>query len=228
LNLQAYQRNSDISNQLHLAAVPRLMLYGFPAEVEEIEAGPDQATGAPSDARAEFIEPAGNSYQWQFQHMDNIERQVNALGLAAVIGQKMSAETAEAKAIDRSQGDSALQVVAHQLQDMIDNCLRFHAAYINDPQPGSCMVSRDFVSAKLDPQQVEALIKLEGAGKITQQTLLTLLSEGEWMGDDFDVDQEVSDTEALLATHRAEMDKRLEGALGDMGSSTPDAMPSPV
>ena len=41
-----------------------------------------------------------------------------------------AAETAEAKKIDRSQGDSTMQVVAQQMQDMIDNSLLFHARYL--------------------------------------------------------------------------------------------------
>jgi hypothetical protein len=40
-----------------------------------------------------------------------------------VLGQKLSAETAEAKRIDRSQGDSTMMVIAQNVQDMIDNCL---------------------------------------------------------------------------------------------------------
>lgn len=216
LNLQAYQRSSDLANQLHKAAVPRLMLFGFPAEVEEIEAGPESATAAPSDARAEFIEPQGASYQYQFQHLEHIEAQVNQLGLAAVIGQKMSAETAASKAIDRSQGDAALQVVAHQLQDMIDNCLAFHARYLNLPDGGNSILSRDFVSQRLDPAEVKSFMDLEAAGKITQETMLTLLAEGEWLGDDFDIEAEVLATEAIQQKRMQEMQDQLTASVGNL------------
>ena len=43
LNLQHYQVQSDLSNQLHISAVPMLALFGFPAAAEEISAGPGEA-----------------------------------------------------------------------------------------------------------------------------------------------------------------------------------------
>ena len=59
LNLQHYQVQSDLSNQLHISAVPMLALFGFPAAAEEISAGPGEALALPEGASAEYIEPAG-------------------------------------------------------------------------------------------------------------------------------------------------------------------------
>jgi hypothetical protein len=59
-----------------------------------------------------------------------------------VLGQKLSAETAEAKRIDRSQGDSTMMVIAQNVQDMIDNCLQFHAQYLGQATAaGSCRIN---------------------------------------------------------------------------------------
>jgi hypothetical protein len=41
LNLQHYRLRSDQTNLLHIAAVPKQFLYGFPAEVDKILAGPN-------------------------------------------------------------------------------------------------------------------------------------------------------------------------------------------
>jgi hypothetical protein len=195
LNLKQYQVQSDLDNQLHISAVPMLAIYGFPQSGEEITAGPGEAMALPSDASAAYIEPAGNSYNAQFQRLDQIASQINELGMAAVLGQKLSAETAEAKRIDRSQGDSAMMVVAQQMQDMIDNCLIFHGQYLQDNNPGSSFVNRDFLSARLEPQEIQALLQLYTAGTITQKTLLDQLAEGEVLGDDFDVEEELEATE---------------------------------
>ena len=125
LNLQHYQTQSDLSNQLHISAVPMLAFYGFPCAAEEVSAGPGEAIAFPADGRAEYIEPGGRSYDAQFKQLDRIAEQINSLGLAAELGQKLGAETAEAKRIDRSQGDSTMMVIAQQMQDLIDNCLQF-------------------------------------------------------------------------------------------------------
>ena len=196
LNLQHYQVQSDLSNQLHLSAVPLLALFGFPQSAEEISAGPGEAFALPTDSRAEYIEPAGNSYDAQFRRLDQIVSQINDLGLAAVMGAKLSAETAESKRIDRSQGDSTMMVLAQQMQDMIDNCLRFHADYLQESQAGSSLVNRDFMGARLEPQEIQALLQLYTAGTVTQETLLLQLEAGEVLGDDFDVEAELEATQA--------------------------------
>ena len=203
LNLKAYRCESDQANILHVAAVPRYNLFGVPAEVDELEAGPNSAMALPVDARAEFSEPTGTSYSARFTELDRIEKQIAELGLAAVLGQNMTNQAAEAKAIDRSQGDAALQAVALGLQDLIDNCLKFHAAYLNLPTAGSSMVNNDFVAKTLEPAHVAELIKLRMNGDITQETLLIQLADGEWLYDDFDVDAEI---EATAAQQQAQME----------------------
>ena len=202
LNLQHYQVQSDLGNQLHISAVPMLALFGFPASAEEVSAGPGEALSLPEGASASYIEPGGNSYDAQFRRLDQIVSQINDLGLAAVMGAKLSAETAESKRIDRSQGDSTMMVLAQQMQDMIDNCLRFHADYLQESQAGSSLVNRDFMGARLEPQEIQALLQLYTAGTVTQETLLLQLEAGEVLGDNFDIEAELEATQAggLLET----------------------------
>jgi hypothetical protein len=210
LNLKAYQIQSDLDNQLHISAVPMLAFYGFPQNAEEVSAGVGEAIAFPPEGRAEYIEPDGKSYEAQFKRLEKLEGQINELGLAAVLGQKLSAETAEAKRIDRSQGDSTMMVVAQQVQDMIDNCLKFHGQYLNS-EAGTCFVNRDFLSQRLEPQEILAYLQLYTSGSITQKTLLDQLTEGEVLGDEFDVEEEVEATQS--------------GGLVEMARPTPQAEP---
>jgi hypothetical protein len=195
LNLKSYQVQSDLDNQLHISAVPMLAFFGFPTSAEEVSAGPGEALAFPADGRAEYIEPQGRSFDFQFKRLDQIQAQINELGLSAVLGQKLSAETATAKMIDRSQGDSTMMAIAQNVQDMIDNNLKFHAQFMGQQEAaGSCTVNRDFIGARLEPADVNALLQLYTAGTITKQTLLMQLSDGEVLGDDFDVQEEVDAT----------------------------------
>ena len=201
LNLKTYQIQSDLDNQLHISAVPMLAFYGFPSSAEEVSAGPGEAIAFPAEGRAEYIEPGGTSFEYQFKRLEALALQINELGLSAVLGQKLTAETAEAKRINRSQGDSTMMVIAQNMQDMIDNCLQFHARYLGQNEAaGSCHVNRDFMGTRLDPQEINSLLQLYTAGTITQETLLQQLSDGEVLGDDFDVEEE------LEATANAGMD----------------------
>ena len=222
LNLKAYQVQSDLDNQLHISAVPMLAIYGFPQSAEEISAGPGEALSLPESARSEYIEPSGNSYSAQFQRLDQISEQINELGLAAVLGQKLSAETAEAKRIDRSQGDSTMMVIAQQMQDLIDNCLNFHAQYMQQPQAGSSFINRDFLATRLEPQEIQSLLQLYTAGTITQETLLNQLSAGEVLGDEFDVEEEIEATQTggLIEMQQSEPEPESE-----TGATMPEAEP---
>ena len=197
LNLKTYQIQSDLDNQLHISAVPMLAFYGFPSAAEEVSAGPGEAIAFPAEGKAEYIEPKGTSFDYQFKRLEQIAAQINELGLSAVLGQKLSAETAEAKRIDRSHGDSTMMVIAQNVQDMIDNCLQYHAQYLGQgAAAGSCYVNRDFIGARLEPQEIQSLLALYTAGTISQETLLTELAEGDVLGDNFDVDEELEATAA--------------------------------
>jgi hypothetical protein len=195
LNLKTYQVQSDLDNILHISCIPMLAFFGFPSAAEEVSAGPGEAIAFPAEGKAEYIEPRGTSFDYQFKRLEQIAAQINELGLSAVLGQKLSAETAEAKRIDRSQGDSTMMVVAQNVQDMIDNCLQYHAQYLGQAAAaGSCFVNRDFIGARLEPQEIQSLLQLYTAGTITQETLLRQLSDGEVLGDDFNVDEELEAT----------------------------------
>ena len=195
LNLQHYQVSSDLSNILSVSAIPLLAIYGFPQSAEEISAGASEALALPESARSEYIEPSGNSFDAQFKQLEQIENKINVLGLAAVLGAKLVGETAEAKRIDRSQGDSTMMVGAQQMQDVIDNCLRFHADYMQEPVAGSSQVNRDFLGQRLEPQEIQALLQLYTAGTITQDTLLTELANGDVLSEDFDIEEELEATQ---------------------------------
>ena len=195
LNLQHYQVSSDLSNILSVSAIPLLAIYGFPQSAEEISAGPSEALALPETARSEYIEPSGNSFDAQFKQLEQIENKINGLGLAAVLGAKLVGESAEAKRIDRSQGDSTMMVIAQQMQDLIDNCLRFHAQYLQEPVAGSSQVNRDFMGQRLEPQEIQALLQLYTAGTITQDTLLNELANGDVLSEDFDIEEEIEATQ---------------------------------
>ncbi len=197
LNLKHYQITSDYDNMLHISAVPMLSIFGMPPSESEISAGPGEAFAMPAEARIEYIEPGGSSFDAQQKRIEQLASQINELGLAAILGQKISAETAQSKAIDRSQSDATMLYIAQQVQDLLDNSLRFHGDYLGI-EGGSSYVNRDFLAARLDPQEIGSLLQLYTAGTISKETLLTMLSQGEVLPDEFDVEEELEATETAL------------------------------
>ena len=115
--------------------------------------------------------------------------------MAAILGQKMSAETAQSQRIQRSQGDSTLMVLSQQIQDLLDNCLKFHAEFLKQSVAGTTFVNRDFVDSSLQPAQVDALLKIYAQGVIDQEELLKKLVEGEILSEDFDIEEMMNKTQ---------------------------------
>ena len=111
LNLKHYQIQSDLDNILHISSVPLLAIFGYP-NADEITTGASEALALPPESRMEYVSPSGDSYDSQFQRLADIKDQINTLSLAAVLGQKLVGESAEAKQIDRSQNDSTMMVIA--------------------------------------------------------------------------------------------------------------------
>tara|TARA_R100000773_G_C4168129_1_gene82992 strand:- start:89 stop:475 length:387 start_codon:yes stop_codon:yes gene_type:complete len=107
----------------------------------------------------------------------------------------MSAETAQSQIIQRSQGDSTMMVLSQQIQDLIDNCLKFHAAFENQSVAGTSFVNRDFTDTSLQPAEVDVLLKIYGQGVIDQEELLKKLVEGEILSEDFDIESMLDRTQ---------------------------------
>jgi len=193
MNIKYYQNQSDYDWNLHLA-VPLLFLFGF--RDKEITASSNEAIdGGDVQSRAEFLEPTGSTYEYRIKRLENIETQINSLALAAILGQKLSAETAESKKIDRSQGDTGLHRIAQKLEDVLDNCLMFHSQYLGETMEGSCHVNRDFMDIGLEPAQIDAITKVRAGGYIRTETLLKILMNGNVFEGIEDFDPEV---EAML------------------------------
>jgi hypothetical protein len=51
------------------------------------------------------------------------------------------------------------------------------------------------LASRLDPQEIGSLLQLFTSGTITQETLLRQLHEGEVLGDEFDVEEELEATQ---------------------------------
>ena len=182
LNIRHYQVSADIDHNCHVAAVPRLMIFG--AEPEQLgEIGSvDEAVCIPNaEARAEWIAAKIDAFEPNNQRLEQLEIQMTRLGLGAMARQKNVGESAEAKRLDRTQGDSQLSVLAQNLQTCLNACLRIHCAFLGHPpeQSPTVEVNRDFDLTQLDASMLQALTGVVNAGKLSTETFLGLLKQGE-------------------------------------------------
>jgi len=182
LNVRHYQISADMDNSLHVAAVPRLFFFGCSPEDLGSVGGVGEAICLPNpEARAEWSAPDPAAFAPNFERLQSLAAEMMQLGLSTMTTQKNVGESAEAKRLDRSQGDSQLSILAQNLQQALDGALRLHCAYMGiDPSKApTTTVNRDFDLSTMDAQFLTALTGVVNAGKLSDETFLGLLQQGE-------------------------------------------------
>ena len=189
LNILHGQRQADLQHALHVAALPVMYLKGYEDTDNEIALSANSAILLPETGDVGYAEPASSAFESQQSFITELENQMRNLGISTLFSQTYVGETAEAKAMDRSDSDSMLSVVSQDLENALQNAIEMAAAFVGLEAPKVC-VSRDFDLQKLDGPQVAQYMALWQNGAITLQTLLEILSRGEILPD-IDVEAEI-------------------------------------
>ena len=189
LNILHAQRQADLQHALHVAALPVMYLKAYEDTSNEIALSANSAILLPENGEVGYAEPASSAFESQQNFITELENQMRNLGISTLFSQTYVGETAEATAMDRSDSDSMLSVVAQDLEAALQNALEMAASYVGIECP-KVVISRDFDLQKLDGTQVQQYMGLWQNGAITLQTLLEILSRGEILPD-IDIESEI-------------------------------------
>lgn len=219
LNLKHYQLSADLDHALHVSSVPRMFIFGAtPEEIGELDSI-DEAVCIPNaDARVEWSSAKIDSFEPLQGRITEVEGQMAALGLSTLVAQKNVGESAEAKRLDRTQGDSIMAVIAQSLQNALNMALYFHLQYLNIQEKVSCTVSRDFDLTQMDAQMIGALHQVVQGDNLSRETFLELLQRGEiGLSDDWTPEEEIK---RLKAQFKEESQSR-PSSVEDMANYLP-------
>lgn len=194
LNLLHGQRQADLQHALHVAALPVMYLKGWDDSDNSIALSANTAILLPTDGEVGYAEPASSAFESQQSFITELEQQMENLSISTLFHQTYAAETAEAKALNRTDSDSMLAVVARDLEKSLQNALDITGMYVGREAP-QVYVDKDFDLQSLDHQQVAEYQSLYSNGVITHETLLTVLKAGEVLPE-IDVEAEVEAVEA--------------------------------
>jgi hypothetical protein len=189
LNISHGQRNADLQHSLHVSAMPVMVIKGFDDTVDPVGLSVNNAILLPPEGDCFMVEPASQSFQAQQDYLDKLEEQMSSLGVSTLFAQKQAAETAESKALSRTDSDSLLAVISNDLESMLQNAFEMAAAYVGKEAP-LVQLDRDFDLQLLDGAQVGQYMQLWMNNAITLETLLNMLKKGEVLPD-LDVQEEV-------------------------------------
>lgn len=190
LNILHSQRQADQQFSLHVAAMPILVLKGWDDTDNEIALSANSALVMGPDSDCKYVEPASQAFAAQQDFITTLENQMRSLGISTLFNQTYGSETAEAKAMDRSDSDSMLSVVCQDLEKALQNALDMAGAYVNRETP-LVQVSRDFNLQELTGPQVQQYLNLWTNGAISHETLLSVLQRGEILSEDLDIEAEI-------------------------------------
>jgi hypothetical protein len=188
LNILHYETMSDYFHAAHIANVPIPVTIG--ADAEKLVFSPNASLNLPEGADAKYLETEGKALGHTRQMLQDLEQNMATLGLNFLSRDKRAAETAEAKRIGKSEGDSALAKIARSCEDAVEQALGFHAKYMGLNTGGSVEVNKDYEDLTLTPEEWAALNHAREIGEISRETYWNILLAGERLPPDFDVEEE--------------------------------------
>ena len=132
-----------------------------------------------AQAKCGFLQTGGAGLKEMENGLDRIEKQMAVVGARLLEVQKSGVEAAETIKL-RSSGDSAtLADIAGNIENGLTTVLKYVGARVGITENIHVGVNKDFVSAKLSPQDVTALLATVQAGKMSVETFLWNLQQGE-------------------------------------------------
>lgn len=200
LNAGHFRRQSGFHNSLHIASVPIPYATGVsPDDFTKMRASPSAVMCFEEpNAELAYLEPTGVALESAREDLQDTVRLMATLGLAMLQARDVQ-ETAEGKRIDKSASDSALARCARNMQDAVEEALRFHAMWINEKDGGSFTINRQFERLVLSSGDVDTLLSMVVAKKLSVETMWARLLNGGWLDDSFDemVERDRLEQEAL-------------------------------
>ena len=172
LNVEHWQKSSDLSNILHVASVPLLFGSGFASD-DDIVAGVQKLlTNESADADLKYVEHQGHAIGSGMEALRDIEERMRVLGANLLVRNNVSNRTtATEKSIDSAEADSALSLAALSLENAAKQAFALMAKWAKLPAGGSVTVYRDFDEVSNDTAKGDLLMKGRQEGCWSAQTV---------------------------------------------------------
>jgi hypothetical protein len=179
-NIQWLNRRSELSRYLRISACPVPVFYGVQGKTN-IVVGVDKALTFTSkdEGGFEWVEITGNATDKLQEDLREIERAM-AETAVSLISKKDVAKNAVQVSAEIAEDESFLTLIANKIEEGINKSLIFYCDIMN-LSPILVTVNKDYTSSILNIEQVDSLLNLYLNGVITQDQLLEMLVQGEYL-----------------------------------------------
>ena len=194
VNCQHWQNSSDQNNILRFARSYLLAFFGWDEEeIKTVEVG--NASGIAqrnTDAHIDVIEHSGHSIDAGRQQLEDLEEQMRTMG-ADMLMPPTGNETATARAIDRAENMSKLQIIVRGLEHALEVGFEM-AAQLDGRELSpdfSISINQEFTPYAMAENPLAAMQQDLSMGLITPERYLNERKRYGLYGDDMDVEEEL-------------------------------------
>jgi len=169
MNRDHWRESSDQRDSVRFARKRLLVLSGIDGG-KEIVASSNYALQLPQGADAKIVQGSAESVKIGREEINTIEEQMRQAG-AELLVMRPGKITATQTASEDQGNLCALQRMALDLEDSLDEALQLMAEWVSEPAGGNVTVFKDFGAASMDAASAEFLLKMNQAGKLSDETL---------------------------------------------------------
>lgn len=214
---------SDQRSILSAARFPMLACSGVqidPEDEAQFAIGPYKVLYAPeANGRWYFVEPKGTAIESGAKDLDRLEMQMDMMALNPVTGTHRQYVPQNERDIQETRVHSVVHDMAINCQDAIEKAIMFSGAWTGkDFSLVKAILNTEFSNTKDRLQEVAQLASLWEKKGLSREVLLQEVRARNLLGDDFDLNKEISLWQAVDALNQSGEDP----AAAKPGNDNPD------
>ncbi len=184
INISHYRSSADLKHGLHFTALPTAWVAGFKSD-QQLMIGSETAWVAEDpSAKAGFLEFAGSGLGAIKEDMKDMQEQMAVLGSRLLEEPKRQVEAAETHQSRKSGESSVIAVIASNVESAVKKAFQWCAEWtLNNPDDVEVSLNKDYVSALMDSSMLTALLMTLQQGRISYDSFIYNLSQGELLPD---------------------------------------------
>jgi len=182
LNIQHYQKTSDVDVALHYGAMPMLVIKGMKDQIDpttgestnEIVISPNSGFHVDSDGDVSWLELNGSGISTYMQNINELKASMSLLGLELTTPKAIH-ETATGRLLDEHTKNSILKVITIDLASSLERALWYAGQYMAEEVDAT--VTIDTTLTVTPDAGIENVLAMVKAGILTPSQALKEITE---------------------------------------------------
>lgn len=183
INLSHFKTSVDLEHGLHFMSLPQPVLAGnLQNDKQVLNIGTTDIWHLTEGSSVQYLEFSGNGMAQLVAAMNDKENAMSSIG-GRLLSTKAGVESAEALRIRNGNEHATLISLVYAAESAITQALEYYVQWQGLTTTFEFTMNKDFTSATMSPQDIQALMSLLSAGLISEETFLQRLEDGEVIDD---------------------------------------------